>query len=179
MRIVVLSALLLATLTACAGPSVVPGHNPMGYDSRKARLAIGGEDTPVVILGQPFPGADPAEVSRMVASALSNAAPQLETRFYPADARTAALKPASVVIAFNPAGNVLPSNLCGLSTLPSDPARRPMLLDAAFCTPGARTTSQGWLTKAEGLSDPNVAAWVHNTVATLFPTNLCVGTPCW
>lgn len=173
MRIVPLAALALPVALAACGPTIVPGHNPMKYGSNEARQVVGGTDTPVVILGNPFPGTDKAQLAAVVGQALHNAAPMVQTRFIPTDAATAAKAPGSVVIAFNPTGNINAGNLCGLSEVPNDPAMRPIHAEAAFCTPGARTTSLGWLSKAESLNDPAFADLVGSTVATLFPTYFC------
>lgn len=173
MRILPLAVLALPVALAACGPSIVPGINPMHYGSNEARQIVGGVDTPVVVIGNPFPGTDKAQMAAVVAEALHNAAPMVQTRFVPADAAAAAKAPGSVVIALNPAGNVNAGNLCGVADLPTDPARRPILAEAAFCSPGARTTSMGWLYKVEGINDPSFAELIGNTVSTLFPTYFC------
>lgn len=171
-------ALAVPMAVAGCGPLIVPGENTSFHSTLELNAAIGGKNTPVRILGEPFPGTDRAVLERSVLESMKYGGGTVSTNFVPMWGPSDQAN-YFVVLAFNAAIDVLPSNLCDRTELPSDPNRRPIQLQAAFCGSGPWTTSSGWLRQAAGPEDPEFQNLVFGVTRTLFPTSFCIRPPCF
>lgn len=167
------SALAVSALAACGVPVIVPNSEGASNASNAAAAAeLGGRQTPLIVYGTPFPGVDSRTLSAAVGQSVIHAAPpDVGTRIAPWP--TGSSRPEyAVVMVFNPTGNFNPSNLCDDAVaVASDPARRPIKLEAALCGPAGITTSTGWLSTAQGPQDPEFQNLAFGVVRTLFPNN--------
>lgn len=157
-------------LAACGMPVVVPGENSSAYSYSGTSAALDGRQTAVVVHGNPFPGVETSALLPVIAQSMENSAGMIDTQFVPIP-ENAARPEYSVVLAFNTVGNINPSTLCSeAEPIRTDPNRRPIQLQAAFCGRGPVSTSTGWLGEAEGPNDSQFQNLVYSVSATLFPT---------
>lgn len=161
--VVPLAALLLV---ACSGPRVNRGETSFLYSTSELFAAADGRDLRTVVQGNPFgtPGFEQGVAERMTATYVGP-----RTRFTTTPGPTAR-RDYFVSVVFNAQPEVNPLALCDQKPRPTAPAKRPIVVRAAFCVLGsAASRVSGYLDQATGPDDPNFIDLIRHVTIQLFP----------
>lgn len=161
------AACLPLALGAC-GTRVVADEPTAVYSRSEVGYGFGDRDARVRVIGNPFPVPKPV-LERTVTDAMQNKALGIRTHFTTTPDDTA--RPDYwVVMAFNPARDVLAARLCGAETLATAPPDGgPVVVEAAVCRPGAMTSATGWIDEVTGVDDPRFRQLIGDLTFALFP----------
>lgn len=158
--------ILALMLAACTGPRVVTSDVGTIYSTGEFFRAADGRDLRTVVQGNLFgqPGFD-----RWVAEVMTGTYVGPRTRFTPTPGPTA--RPEYFVsVVFNPQPDINPFDLCKPKQWATVPAKRPVVVRAAFCILGGEATAvAGYLDQVAGPDDPNLVTLIRTMTMQLFP----------
>lgn len=161
-----LAAAALLALAACSGPRIVRSDLGMMYSTGELFAAADGRDLRTVVQGNPF-GAPGFEqwVTEIMTGTYVGPRTRFTTTPGPTENRNY-----FVSVVFNAQPEVNPFNLCDRKTWTTAPAKRPIVVRAAFCILGREQSAvAGYLDQATGPDDPQFVSLVRNLTIQLFP----------
>jgi hypothetical protein len=156
----------LLALAACSGPRIVRSDLGMMYSTGELFAAADGRDLRTVVQGNLFgtPGFD-QRVTEIMTGTYVGPRTRFTTTPGPTENRNY-----FVSVVFNAQPAVNPFDLCDRKTWTIAPAKRPIVVRAAFCILGREQSAvTGYLDQATGPDDPNFTALVHDLTVQLFP----------
>jgi hypothetical protein len=162
------AALVLALLLAssCVADRVVRSDLTPRYSRVDFSAAADGRDMRTVIYGNPFGS---PRFDQQVTDAMTNTYVGPRVRFTTRPGRSAKLD-YFVVLAFNPAPDVVPGSLCDGRRVHTEPAQRPLVVRAAFCASGSdATAATGYLDAPQNADDASFRSLITQLTLTLFP----------
>lgn len=156
----------ILALAACSGDRVVVSDIGLRYSRAELGRAADGRDLRTVVQGNPFGAPGFAEA---VAGIMTRTGIGVRTRFATAPGPTA-LPDYFVSVVVNPQPDANPFDLCRQAPFTTAPAKRPIVVRAAFCITGGEATAvTGYLDDATGPDDPGFVSLVQNLTLRLFP----------
>ncbi|WP_051247727.1 hypothetical protein [Inquilinus limosus] len=166
-RLLPLAALVpVLALAACSGPRIVRSDLGMMYSTGELFAAADGRDLRTVIQGNPFgaPGFD-QRVTEIMTGTYIGPSTRFTTTPGPTENRNY-----FVSVVFNAQPEVNPFNLCDRKTWTTAPAKRPIVVRAAFCILGREQSAvAGYLDQATGPDDPQFVDLIRHLTIQLFP----------
>lgn len=159
-------AVLLLTLAACSGPRIVRSDLGIMYSTSELFAAADGRDFRTVVQGNPFgtPGFD-QWVTQIMTGTYVGPRTRFTTTPGPTENRNY-----YVSVVFNAQPEVNPFDLCDRKTWTTVPAKRPIVVRAAFCILGSEQSAvAGYLDQATGPDDPNFVNLIRFLTLDLFP----------
>jgi hypothetical protein len=160
------AALALLLLVGCTGPRIVRSDLNDLYSSVEFSAAADGRDLRTTIQGNPF---GTSGFDQVVTQVMTSTYVGPRTRFTTTPGPTEN-RAYFVSVVFNAQPAVNPFNLCDRKTWTTAPAKRPIIVRAAFCVAGREASAvTGFLDQSTGPDDPAFIDLIRHLTIELFP----------